>query len=157
MKFAYTTILAFGASLALAQNAAELLRNFPQCAIACLATGIGASNCGSSDFVCQCTTGAQAIQNAAQPCIQSACNADDQRRAQEASNSVCAAAGVSSVSVTSATGGAATVTGSMTTATATATMTSSAAGAAQTTNAAVSHGVSGLGVGAAVALGLLVL
>ena len=43
--------------------------NLPTCAVPCFSTSIAASGCNVTDYLCQCTTGAAALQNSAIGCL----------------------------------------------------------------------------------------
>ena len=43
--------------------------NLPTCALPCFNTAIAASGCNTTDYFCQCTTGAAALQKSAIGCL----------------------------------------------------------------------------------------
>jgi len=100
----FTLLISF-ATIVLAQiNVSSL----PPCSVSCFATAIEASGCGLTDYVCQCTTGKQALVASLSPCIEKACSPADQEVAALGALAICEAAlTTSSSSVATATGTAA--------------------------------------------------
>jgi hypothetical protein len=54
----------------------DILTQVPTCALSCLLTGAGKVGCPITDYACQCEHAAE-LQNAAGPCIESACSTAD--------------------------------------------------------------------------------
>jgi hypothetical protein len=77
MQFSRATLLAVLAALAQAQTISDLVGQIPSCAVSCLTTAISASGCGLTDYVCQCTTGHNAILANGAGCISKACSTND--------------------------------------------------------------------------------
>lgn len=67
--------------------------SLPACANTCYANALTASTCDAADYVCQCTTGQQAIQDSAIPCLcHSDCQTSDLIAVVQDTNSACGAA-----------------------------------------------------------------
>ncbi|KAK3050131.1 SWI/SNF and RSC complex subunit Ssr1 [Extremus antarcticus] len=70
----------------------------PACAQLCFLRAIGETSCGATDYYCQCTEGAKAIQKSAIPCLcanagtDGGCSAAEMMQVQKASNDICVAA-----------------------------------------------------------------
>ncbi|KAI4947578.1 hypothetical protein J4E91_006398 [Alternaria rosae] len=85
------TIAAFAA---LASVGSAQLSNIPSCALQCFLAPLQSDGCSSlTDFECHCKKGAELL-GQVQPCVQGACEQEDQAKAISAVQDTCKAAGV---------------------------------------------------------------
>ncbi|KAI4625120.1 uncharacterized protein J4E87_004966 [Alternaria ethzedia] len=85
------TIAAFAA---LASVGSAQLSNIPSCALQCFLAPLQSDGCSSlTDFECHCKKGAELL-GKVQPCVQGACEQEDQAKAISAVQDTCKAAGV---------------------------------------------------------------
>jgi cell division septation protein DedD len=89
MKFSLAVALAAATSYVSAQD----LSSIPSCALSCLVPAVSSVGCSPTDFKCSCGKSSQ-LNAAAAPCIQSACSASDQTKANTALEDICSKAGV---------------------------------------------------------------
>ncbi|KAM0721237.1 hypothetical protein Q7P37_003525 [Cladosporium fusiforme] len=82
--------LAFAAAAGLAAAQLEMLQEVPECALECFTTSIASTDCGLTDFYCQCGKEAEKIQATTLKCLcSSECTTTDLAKVYNVSNKLC--------------------------------------------------------------------
>ncbi|TVY90840.1 hypothetical protein LAWI1_G001654 [Lachnellula willkommii] len=69
-----TTLLVLAAT---GLASAQVFNGEPQCALPCLQSAIASAGCGPDDYICQCISAREKIQDLVTPCLISACNGSE--------------------------------------------------------------------------------